>query len=186
MTTTRRRLIDRDLAAIRWCGRILDLGGARQRGAWHRPPTATWVVAGLVDGDVRFDASDPWPFDDDVFDMVKMTEVLEHLEWPGLALEEARRVLKPGGILIVTWPFLVAEHSDPVDVARRTHHGLSALFSFAGFDTVLISRQGGYFAVLSDMLRPLLGRFADPIAWLDRWWEPAQGYATGYLVVATK
>lgn len=46
------------------------------------------------------------PFPDDAFDCVTCLEVLEHLpaaNWK-LAIEEMRRVLKPGGVLIVTVP----------------------------------------------------------------------------------
>ncbi len=49
-------------------------------------------------------------FDDDTFDTVTMIEVLEHLADPPAAMSEIRRVLKPGGRLLLTtpnrlWPF---------------------------------------------------------------------------------
>jgi SAM-dependent methyltransferase len=44
------------------------------------------------------------PFDDKVFDMVFMLEVLEHVENPSLCLREIRRVLKPQGKLILSVP----------------------------------------------------------------------------------
>ncbi len=44
------------------------------------------------------------PFDDAVFDGVILSEVLEHVERPGVAFSEAARVLAPGGALVVTGP----------------------------------------------------------------------------------
>jgi len=44
------------------------------------------------------------PFEDDFFDFVFMTEVLEHLLDYGKGLREARRVLKKNGVFIVSAP----------------------------------------------------------------------------------
>jgi 2-polyprenyl-3-methyl-5-hydroxy-6-metoxy-1,4-benzoquinol methylase len=47
---------------------------------------------------------DPLPEADESFDVVTASEVLEHLSEPRHALAEAKRVLKPGGRLLVTVP----------------------------------------------------------------------------------
>ena len=44
------------------------------------------------------------PFADDAFDTVVLSEVLEHVERPGVAFSEAVRVLAPGGALVITGP----------------------------------------------------------------------------------
>jgi len=46
----------------------------------------------------------PLPYPDDSFDLITFTEVIEHLENHRQALREIRRVLKQGGIVIVTTP----------------------------------------------------------------------------------
>lgn len=46
----------------------------------------------------------PLPFSGGNFDIVVISEVLEHLEEPGMAVAEAGRVLKKGGLLVVTVP----------------------------------------------------------------------------------
>lgn len=45
-----------------------------------------------------------WPFEPRTFDLIVMTEVMEHLAHPEAALGEARRVLAGGGRLVVTFP----------------------------------------------------------------------------------
>ncbi|MBC8166518.1 MAG: class I SAM-dependent methyltransferase [Bryobacteraceae bacterium] len=54
---------------------------------------------------VPHDISTTLPFDTDSFDLVWCSEVLEHLYEPGFALQEAHRVLRPGGMLMVTVPY---------------------------------------------------------------------------------
>ncbi len=48
----------------------------------------------------------PLPFASDSFDLVFMAEVIEHLASPDRALEEVRRILQPGGHLILSTPNL--------------------------------------------------------------------------------
>ena len=47
---------------------------------------------------------DGLPFEDGTFDVVVMTEVIEHLLYPWDTLREIRRVLKPDGILLLSFP----------------------------------------------------------------------------------
>lgn len=50
------------------------------------------------------DAEDPLPFETESFDVVVMGELLEHLREPSLLIEEAHRVLRPGGTLVGSVP----------------------------------------------------------------------------------
>ena len=45
-----------------------------------------------------------WPFDDDTFDLVYSTSVMEHVVDPGRALAEIARVMRPDGISIHCFP----------------------------------------------------------------------------------
>jgi SAM-dependent methyltransferase len=49
----------------------------------------------------------------DFFDVVLLTEVLEHVPEPLLALRELARVAKPGGRIVVTAPFIAGSHQQP-------------------------------------------------------------------------
>jgi SAM-dependent methyltransferase len=44
------------------------------------------------------------PLPDNSFDCILLSEVIEHLEAPHVSIREARRVLRPGGRLLVTTP----------------------------------------------------------------------------------
>ncbi|MBI3305369.1 class I SAM-dependent methyltransferase [Candidatus Parcubacteria bacterium] len=67
-------------------------------------------------------------FPDNYFERILCTEVLEHLIDPPKAVAEMRRVLKPGGLLILTTRFVFPIHDAPHDYWRFTRFGLEHLF----------------------------------------------------------
>lgn len=69
------------------------------------------------------------PFRDGSFDLILCTEVLEHLQSPHIAISEFRRVLKQGGLLILTTRFIFPIHDGPHDFYRFTQYGLRYLLS---------------------------------------------------------
>jgi SAM-dependent methyltransferase len=68
------------------------------------------------------------PFKGNSFDFVVISAVLEHVEKPGLVVEEISRILTPGGGVYVENPFLQPFHADPNDFQRYTINGLMKLF----------------------------------------------------------
>jgi len=68
------------------------------------------------------------PFKDAEFDVVLCTEVLEHLHTPVKAISEMSRVLKKGGLVILTTRFIFPLHDTPHDYYRYTKYGLEHLF----------------------------------------------------------
>ena len=68
------------------------------------------------------------PFEDEKFDNILCTEVLEHLHSPHLAITEMKRVLKNGGKLILSTRFIFPLHDVPNDYYRYTKYGLKYLF----------------------------------------------------------
>lgn len=158
----RRKRVDQDLrgCASYFAGRVLDVGGGRRRGRFTPPASARWIVAdiGLAGRpDVAADLL-ALPFRDASFDAVKATEVLEHVPDAARALDECRRVLRPGGHLIVTVPFLERLHGDPDDFARYTEAMWRRLLAAAGLRPVTITPQGGFFTHLAGLVRFMVGR----------------------------
>ena len=85
--------------------------------------------------DVLYDGT-RFPFDDGRFDAVLCNQVLEHVFNPEAFVEEIRRVLAPGGRLLLTVPFVWDEHEQPWDYARYSSFGLRALLEKHGFKVV--------------------------------------------------
>ena len=83
------------------------------------------------------------PLPDASFDTVLLTEVLEHLETPAVAIEEATRLLRAGGHLILTTPFAWPLHEEPRDFFRYSPHGLRHLAEGAGLEVVELRPLGG-------------------------------------------
>ncbi|MES0873765.1 class I SAM-dependent methyltransferase [Sinimarinibacterium thermocellulolyticum] len=73
------------------------------------------------------------PFASSSVDVVTLFEVVEHLRFPREALSEAGRVLRPGGCLLLTIPFLYPIHDAPHDYQRYTAHGLRRDLEACGF-----------------------------------------------------
>ena len=67
------------------------------------------------------------PVRSEVFDLVLCTEMLEHVVEPQRAIDEMYRVLKPGGVLLLTTRFLFPIHDAPHDYFRFTKYGLRHL-----------------------------------------------------------
>lgn len=101
--------------------------------------------------DRRIEPGEKLPFENEEFDVVLSSQVLEHVENTELYLSECRRVLKHEGILILsthgTWQF----HSAPVDVQRWTSYGLKKLIEKFGFDIVNFIPVLGQLALTSQL-----------------------------------
>lgn len=55
----------------------------------------------------------PYPFDDEVFDLIEADHVLEHLPSVFIAMREIHRILKPGGRLRIRVPHFTRGFSHP-------------------------------------------------------------------------
>ncbi len=92
------------------------------------------------------------PLDDNSFDCILATEVLEHCPNPELTLREIYRVLKAEGILFFTVPYLWPLHEVPNDEYRYTSFSLQRHLGSTGFNNIEIKSLGGWNASLAQML----------------------------------
>lgn len=104
---------------------ILDLG------SFNRRLTENVLNVDLVDDidtDIVEDICKLVPFEDNMFDVVICTAVLEHVAEPTKIVSDIYRILKPGGIVWSDIPFLQPLHRVPTDFQRYTIDGIKYLF----------------------------------------------------------
>jgi SAM-dependent methyltransferase len=92
------------------------------------------------------------PVEDERYELVLCTQVLEHLPEPADVLTELHRVLRPSGTLWLTAPLYFPEHEQPYDFYRYTSFGLEHRLSRAGFEIDSLDWLEGYFGTLSFQL----------------------------------
>jgi len=106
------------------------------------------------------------PMAGESIDAVILFEVLEHVPDHRLALAEIARVLRPGGRLFMSVPFIYPIHDAPHDYFRFTPFSLRQLLEKHGFRLKRESRLGNGFVVgfqiinlsLLESVRKMLGR----------------------------
>lgn len=95
-----------------------------------RYPQVLGVDIQAGDGvDRVLDLEEPLPDDIGRFHHIECMSVLEHSKRPWKMAANLERVLKPGGTLLVTAPFVWRVHGYPNDYWRFTKDGVRALFS---------------------------------------------------------
>jgi ubiquinone/menaquinone biosynthesis C-methylase UbiE len=103
------------------------------------------VQSSLQKVDVICDATN-LPFHAGEFDAVFSLQTIEHIAEHQQMLNEAYRVLKPGGYIVVSGPFYWPLHEEPYDYFRFTANGFSYVFHKAGFTVENIIENGGSWA----------------------------------------
>jgi len=88
------------------------------------------------------------PFFSEVADTVLSTELMEHLKDPNHFLAEVARVLRTGGYLLLSVPFLEPLHEEPRDFYRFTEYGLKNILINHGFEVKHIWERGHWWAVV--------------------------------------
>ncbi len=127
-----------------------DLDEAAMRKMSEEAPDYRWVVG---------DAAD-LPFGDGEFDAVFAGEIIEHLPDPREGLREWLRVLRPGGVLIMSTPNLrrlmnvLNKSMDPVNpehISEMTYRDIVAMLEEEGLEVV--HREGIYLEWLFNYFR---------------------------------
>lgn len=122
-------------------GRLLDFGCAEMPYRGFFGSDVTYVgadLAGNALADVEVTDTGSLPLDENSFDAVLSTQVLEHVADPGAYLRECWRVLRPGGRLLLSTHGTMVLHPDPIDYWRWTSDGLRYEVSSAGLQVIAL------------------------------------------------
>ncbi|WP_205421239.1 class I SAM-dependent methyltransferase [Rhizobium terrae] len=95
------------------------------------------------------------PVEDQRFDAIIFTQVMEHLPEPQMVLAEFNRILKPGGRIFFSAPLCFEEHEKPYDFYRYTQFALRYLFDKAGFEVTDLRWLEGFMGTAAHLLRYL-------------------------------
>jgi SAM-dependent methyltransferase len=143
-------------------GRLLDVG------CGSKPYAELFVVDEYIGLDIddqrtrALGAADyyysghDFPFESATFDSIICNQVLEHVFNPVEFIAEMNRVLKPGGAILLTIPFVWDEHEQPRDYARYSSFGLRSLMERGGFAIEKSSKIAANVSVLFQLFNAYL------------------------------
>jgi SAM-dependent methyltransferase len=153
--------LDRFIVSYASAGRTLDLGAQTGPYAEYFPRRVALDLRAGPGVQVLGDAA-ALGFVDASFDIVLCTEMLEHVPEPQRAVDEMRRVLKPGGLLLLTTRFLFPIHDAPHDYFRYTKYGLRHLLR--EFDVLELREETTAVGTLAVLIQRL-GMQAETLRW---------------------
>lgn len=145
-------------------GRLLDIGcGNKPYHNFFKNSISEHIGCDIVQSnenkvDVVCEATDI-PLNDETFDTILCTQVIEHVADHNKLLAEAYRLLKPGGYLILTGPMYWPIHEEPYDFFRFTKYGFRHLLTTHRFEHISTEEHGGKWAVLGQAICLTLPKF---------------------------
>lgn len=211
-------LLERDDLApelTRCRGLILDLGAADRWAETRLHPLARYLALDYpVTGGTLYNARPDvfadgrrLPLNDASVDGVLCLEVLEHVDGPSCVVAEVARVLVPGGVAMLSMPFLYPVHDAPYDFQRWTRHGWERQLAAFGLHIERLDARGHSLRTAAMLVALAIagpvaslrgGKWLAPVAlpliaivnlagWLGGFiWPKWSAMAQGYVVVARK
>ena len=92
------------------------------------------------------------PIEGETFDFILSSNVIEHMYDPVKYIKEAQRLLKKNGTLIITVPFAIKLHQEPLDFARYTKHFFEKVAYEEGFSAVSVKEMGSTLQIIRTIL----------------------------------
>ena len=108
------------------------------------------------------------PISSESFDWVMSTEVFEHVRYPDRLLTSVYSVLRPGGGIFLSVPFLAGVHEAPYDFRRWTNYGLINVLEQAGFERVQVKPLGNWHTAAASFLGSYFANCQKP--WWTKFW----------------
>lgn len=135
-------------------GRTLDVGAGR--GGWQKVLEAAGVRYESLERAPRGtfqpthlgDVLDMSAVEDNAYDTLYCSQVLEHVPEPERALLQMKLKLRTDGKLLLSVPHLARRHELPHDYFRYTQEGVRALLERTGFEILELATYGGILSML--------------------------------------
>ena len=144
-------------ASARASGRLLDIGcGNKPYEKMFEGKITDYVGCDVQKAsDRRVDVICPAtsiPLQDASFDTIFCTQVIEHVADHRALLREALRLLKTGGVFILSGPMYWHLHEEPYDFFRFTKYGFRYILEETGFIVDSVESNGGRWALCGQVL----------------------------------
>jgi SAM-dependent methyltransferase len=121
---------------------VLEISGKRENAFnFHSYRTAEYPEYDVCAG----------PLAPESFDLVIAEQVFEHIKHPDRAAVHVLQMLRPGGVFVITTPFLVKVHPAPMDCFRWTEDGIRILLETAGFSILKTGSWGNRKCLIRDL-----------------------------------
>lgn len=128
-------------------GRVVELGALGEGREAYAVAASEYLVTNVVDGaPVYLDAS-AMDLPDNSVDGFLCESMLEHSERPEAVISEVRRVLRPGGKLLLLTPWMYPFHAAPNDYLRFSESALARLL--VGFRLARVEPLGNFWTSLA-------------------------------------
>lgn len=114
--------------------------------------------------DIECNLNEQLPLENEIFDTIILSDVMEHIAEPGLLFREMSRTLRKEGYLLMNVPFYYRIHEAPHDYFRYTEFSLRYFCNACGFNLVKLEVLGGVPEVLLDIVtksiayKPIIGK----------------------------
>ena len=93
------------------------------------------------------DLTERLPIKSESVDIVVASNTLEHIPDTNKFLNECHRILKPGGTIFITVPFMIPIHQEPFDFLRFTEYQLDYLLKESKFNKIKIKPLSNFFEI---------------------------------------
>ncbi|MGD0824364.1 MAG: class I SAM-dependent methyltransferase [Terriglobales bacterium] len=165
----RAEMIAEQAAKLPWVKNLLDVGGrGKPYACFFTGRVANHYVLDVEPAysvDVVGDARN-MPLSDASMDVVMITQVLEHIPDPIAVIGEIRRVLKPGGTLLLSVPSIFPQHGSPGDYWRYMPQGLQWILR--DFHNVTVKGEAGTVPSIFLVINVYVDLLTSPWPWLRR------------------
>ena len=133
--------------------KVLDIGSSKGDHLEYFPNRVSLDIDPARNPEIVGDA-EKLPFEDSSFGVIVCSEVFEHIPDTHQAVREMKRVLRPGGLLVLTTRFAFPVHDSPGDFWRFTPYGLQKMFD--GWDIIEVATETNSFETIAVLLQRIM------------------------------